>query len=280
MMRHDIAFAAIQENVPLKRIIWVTDLHLDAACPEAHRFFFNLVYAHDPHFVLVGGDICNGKQSLSIIHQLQRIIKKPVFYVLGNHDFYYGSINEIRQLAAQDATDEVAYLTARDVIELTPNTALIGHDGWSDASEGDFLSSDILLNDYFLIDELKDISPREREKRLKHLGQEAAENIAPRLEKALQNYDHIVFLTHAPPFREACLYNGQITDDNWAPHFVCRALGEALRPLMERYPEKRLLVLSGHSHQAADVHILPNLHVLAGDSTLGEPIIQGIIHIG
>ena len=40
-------------------------------------------------------------------------------------------------------------------MELTPNTALVGHDGWADARLGDLDGSEVILNDFLLIDELR-----------------------------------------------------------------------------------------------------------------------------
>ena len=42
----------------------------------------------------------------------------------------------------------------------------------------------------------------------------------------------VIVLTHVPPFREACWYQGHTTDDHWAPFFVCGEVGQAclLRP--------------------------------------------------
>ena len=43
----------------------------------------------------------------------------------------------------------------RAVVELTPITALVGHDGWADGRLGDLDGSDVILSDFLLIDELK-----------------------------------------------------------------------------------------------------------------------------
>jgi 3',5'-cyclic-AMP phosphodiesterase len=38
---------------------------------------------------------------------------------------------------------------------LTPNTALVGHDGWGDGRLGDLNWSGVILNDFLLIEELR-----------------------------------------------------------------------------------------------------------------------------
>ena len=76
--------------------------------------------------------------------------------MLGNHDFYRGSIPKTRQEVAEVAQESrhLEYLTASGVIELTPKTAIIGHDGWADGRLGDYENTEVILNDHLLIAEL------------------------------------------------------------------------------------------------------------------------------
>jgi predicted phosphohydrolase len=279
-MGDELDFRSDVEGV-LKRLVWSTDLHLDAADKSQYRMFFDLVAEHEPDFVLIGGDISNGAASFNHLTELARIIKKPFYYVLGNHDFYYGSILRIREQADRLAEQypSVIYLTSSGVIALSKHTALIGHDGWADGRAGDFLHSDIMLNDYFLIEELKQLSQEKRLQKLNDLGLEAAKHFREQLMTAFRNYERVILLTHVPPFAEACLYEGRPSDINWLPHFVCQVAGEVIEDVMTRYPSKELLVLCGHSHWGADVNILPNLRVVTGHSELGIPNVQRLIFI-
>jgi 3',5'-cyclic-AMP phosphodiesterase len=263
----------------IKRLLWATDLHLDASSKTQYRLFFELFAAHDPDSILIGGDISNGIASFSHLQQLYKFIRKPIYFVLGNHDFYYGSITKTRALAHKlsDEQPEIHYLTDGGVVPLSAKTALIGHDGWSDARVGDFLNSPVMLNDYFLIEELKNIKPEERLYKLNQLGLEAADYAYNQLTIAFEKYERVILLTHVPPFEESCLYEGLPSNPEWSPHFVGQAMGEALEDLMSRYPLKQLLVLCGHSHWGQDIHILPNLRVITGHSEVGIPSIQGVI---
>jgi 3',5'-cyclic-AMP phosphodiesterase len=254
---------------------------LDAVDRAQYRMFFDLVAAYEPDIVLIGGDISNGVASLTHLKQLSKLIDKQFYFVLGNHDFYYGSIAKNRE-AAQQLTKEnskIFYLTDRGIIPLSEQTALIGHDGWSDGRAGNFFDSDVMLNDYFLIDELKNITPEERLAKLNQLGTEAADYVKAQLIEAFKTYERVVLLMHVPPFEESCLYEGTACDENWAPHFVGQAVGETLEDIMKKYPEKQLLVLCGHVHWGSDLEILPNLRVVTGHSELGNPNVQGLIFV-
>lgn len=263
----------------IKRIIWSTDLHFDSSDRTQYRMYFDLVIAHEPDLVLIGGDISNGSSSLAHLANLANVVEKPICFVLGNHDYYYESISKMRK-AAKELTQEIPslhYLTYKGIIPLSDQTALIGHDGWSDAKAGDFFNSEILLNDYFLIEELKRLNQEERYKKLNELGEEAAEYLKKNLLLALKRYDSIVMLTHVPPFEEACLHEGVFADHNWTPHFVGKSTGDAIEIVMKENPSKQLLVLCGHTHWGQDIQILPNLRVVVGHCDLGLPNVQGVI---
>lgn len=277
-MIYEMDFRGTHEG-PAKRIAWATDLHFDAADRAQHRLFCDLVVAHEPDLILIGGDISNGSSSLVYLQQLSQFIKKPFYFVLGNHDFYHGSIDKIREMAHEISKEypSLNYLTHIGLFTLSEKTALIGHDGWADGRAGDFLKSNIMLNDYYLIDELKKLNQEEKLIKLNELGSEAAAYFKKTLLEGFKTYDRIIALTHVPPFIEACLYEGKICDANWAPHFVCQALGDVFREVMLQHPEKHLLVLCGHSHSGNDLEVLPNLRVVTGQTELGNPNVQGLI---
>lgn len=263
------------------KIVWATDLHLDAADRFSLLKFFTSFQEASADIAVISGDISNGSQSLMHLRKLAELITKPLYFVLGNHDYYFGSIHEIRKEAAKLTAEYplLHYLTAETVVPLTKTTALVGHDGWSDGRAGDFFKSKITLNDYILIDELKNINPAERLQKLHELGEEAAAHVRNYLPKAFADYSQVILVTHPPPFEEACIFEEVQTNADWAPHFVCCAVGDALIEIMENFPDKQLLVLCGHSHSRADVSILPNLRVIAGESELGDPKIQGTIFV-
>lgn len=263
----------------IQKLLWSTDLHFDAADKEKYKLYCDLVAVHDPDLILIGGDISNGESSFNYLSNLALVLKKPIYFILGNHDYYYASIKEIRAKADQICikVKGLHYLTDGGIVHLTKKTCLIGHDGWSDARAGDYNNSDVVLNDYFLIRDLNRLTHEERYEKLNHLGDAAALYLKTKLTEAFKKYDSAIILTHVPPFEESCLYEGRPADNNWLPHFVSKITGEALEDVMKIHPKNRLLVLCGHSHWGQDIHVLPNLRVVTGQSELGLPNIQGVV---
>ena len=86
-------------------------------------------------------------------------------------------------------------------------------------------------------------------------------------------------LTHVPPFREACWHEGQLSCDNWSPHFTCKATGDVLVDVMTAHPDQTMTVLCGHTHSAGYAQILENLEVFTGDAVYGHPKIQQVLDV-
>jgi len=270
------------------RIAWLTDLHLNFVTDEYRAAMLaDEVHAGGADVVLVGGDTGEADSFAVYLESLAATLQLPVYFVLGNHDYYHGSIAGVRETARSLSRQPggLTWLPERRVVRLDERTALVGHGGWGDGRAGDFLASDVMLNDYLLIDELKATHGLPHEKavltpalldKLNSLGDEAAAHFRAVLPEALRRHDDIIVLTHVPPFREACWHEGRLSDDNWAPHFVCQATGAALVESMLQHPAKRMTVLCGHTHSAGRAQILENLTVLTGQARYGAPEVQRV----
>ena len=275
----------------MKRLAWLTDLHLNFVKDEYRTaLLVQEIEEAGADAVLVGGDTGEADSFAEYLEVLSIGVGLPTYFVLGNHDYYRGSIDGVRQASRllSQQSDLLDWLPTSGVVELSGESALVGHGGWGDGRAGDFLQSDVLLNDYLLIDELRDahdfpnsdrVLTQQLLEKLHALGDEAAAHFRVVLREALQASRNVVVLTHVPPFHEACWHEGNLSDDNWAPHFVCQAVGEVLKESMLEYPEKHMTVLCGHTHSLGQAQILNNLEVLTGKSSYGEPKMQRIVEV-
>jgi len=272
------------------KIAWFTDIHLNFVSPDTWRKFVRLIRIAKPDAVLISGDIGEAQSVCSYLKDLDSALQIPIYFVLGNHDFYNGSINRVRNTVQElvSSCQHLTYLSSNRVVELTEATALVGHDGWADARFGDFNNSGVILNDYLLIQELRPkglhghFGPRPKSELviiLQRLAAEAATHFESYLNEALNSHENVIAVTHVPPFREACWYEGHISDDDFLPHFSSKVVGDVMAAAMKRHPNKNLTVLCGHTHGSGTAQILPNLEVLTGGATYGEPAISRIIEI-
>jgi predicted phosphohydrolase len=238
--------------------------------------------------LLLGGDIAEAPSLAEWLRFVADQLDMRVYFVLGNHDFYGGSIAAVKgQMAALDHGGLV-WLDEAGVIPLTNSLALVGNGGWADARLGDFAGTNVLLNDYVMIEELRRAGSISEPTnplsgwmhkgalaaRLAQLGDAAAAALRPVLTEALQRFDEVLVLTHVPPFRDACWHEGQISADDWLPGFTCKAMGDLLSELAAEHPDRRLNVLCGHTHSSGDVTLAPNLRVRTGPALYGHPAFE------
>jgi len=272
-----------------KKVAWLTDIHLDwLDSPAEIDALAHRVLAFSPECVLLSGDISLAPELAGHLSALAERLRLPVFFVLGNHDFYGSSIEETRALARRLSAESpwLRWLTCSEPVELTATTGLIGHDGWGDGRLGNGVRSQILLSDFYLIDELSGLISEPGglptsalHAQLNALGDEAARHIARVLPAALARFRQVLLVTHVPPFRESCWHEGRISDDDWLPHFTCQAVGDVLLDVMTSHPAHELTVLCGHTHSPGLARIRPNLLVKTGGATYGVPAVQEVLAV-
>ena len=274
--------------------VWVTDLHLEFLREEGKRELFLRTLADSgADAVLLGGDIQTAGALIETLRQLEASVGVPVYFVLGNHDYYYGSIKRVRAdvRALCGESKNLLWLSESRAVTLSEETALVGHDGWGDGRCGNYAGSTVTLNDFLVIEELSGL-PRKVPPYmmdvpggqvratladcLRELGDEAADHFRRVLPDALESHRAVVVLTHVPPFPEAAWHEGKQSSDEFLPFFCCHATGAVLREAMELHPDRHMTVLCGHTHGRGHCQILPNLEVFTGGAVYGEPRVEQV----
>lgn len=265
----------------MMKLAWVTDIHLNFLRKEQIKEFCNELLKSNPQGLLITGDISEAPHLEKHLNLLAESFPLPIYFVLGNHDFYFGEISQVRQevIKLTNSSKVLKWVPSLGTIKLTENTCLIGHDGWGDARFGNYQNSPVFLNDFLLISDLVMSDNHKLVKKLNELGDEAANYLREILPNALSIYDKLIFITHVPPFKEAAWHRGGTSNDDYLPYFSCKAVGEVLYKTMGEYPKKELLVLCGHTHSAGQVQVLPNLLVKTGAAMYGKPQLQELITV-
>ena len=264
------------------KIAWATDIHLNFVGEDVAEDFCRRVSLSQAEVLLIGGDIAEATDLEQWLLFLSKRLSQPIYFVLGNHDYYGSDVGGVRAKMRELSTPELGWLPAADVVELTPRTALVGHGGWGDARLGDFETDTVLLSDYFTIRDLRECAGSDDpllilsqlaplKQKLHELGDDAASALRPSLQSAAADYDNVVVLTHVPPFREACWHKGRISEDNWLPGFTCKAMGDLLSDTASQHPDCTITVLCGHTHGEGEADVLENLHVSTLSARYGSP---------
>ena len=260
------------------RIAWMNDIHLEFLDQRALTEFLDEIRGARVDGALVGGDIGQAHSVCGYLKQMEEVVQCPIYFVLGNHDFYHGSIEQVRSSVGKLVNSQgfIRWLNTAGVVRLTDRTCLVGHGGWGDGRLGDFFGSNVQLNDFVLIEELSGLPRDGLLARLHSFGEEAAEHFRNFIPQALGLCDHVVVLTHVPPFTEAAWHDGRLCDDDWLPFFCCKAVGDVLKEVMSRHKGKHMTVLCGHTHGGGTSHILTNLVTHTGPARYRHPKIQRV----
>jgi 3',5'-cyclic-AMP phosphodiesterase len=260
------------------KLAWATDLHLDHASRTTRRAFIASLAACDADVLVLTGDTGISSTVVNYLSEIAEAFSRPVHVVLGNHDFYGGSIIDVRSRVASlaQASANLTYLHQSGVQALSANCALVGVDGWGDARYGNWGTTNVALNDFRLIDELEwnRIGRPGLLQALRDLGDDSAHRLRPNLLEALANFRHVVVATHVPPSPESAWHEGAPSNPEFAPYFACKAVGDLLKVAAEENPDREITVLCGHSHGGGVVLMGPNLRVLTGPSVYERPALQ------
>ena len=264
----------------MTKIGWATDIHLSVCDDKTRQRFYQEICDARLDQLWLGGDIGEADNIEALLIELLEAVEIPTFFVLGNHDFYFGSIMNVRALADRICKQHqsAVYLSHARVQEVTPQVGLVGHDGWSDGRIGNYETSMVMMHDYRHIQELAEYGKLERWEMIKEQGDVAARHLYDVLPEAMQRFKEVFLVTHVPPQREACWYDGQIADDEWAPHFTCKAVGDAILDIASQYGDTHLTVLCGHTHSPGTCHPSPNVTIHTDGAEYENPRLARIIN--
>ena len=258
---------------------WVSDVHLNFLDDLGRERFFDELSALEVDGWIVSGDIGEADSIVSYLREFEDQLPVPTYFVLGNHDFYRGSIAQVSAevSALAESSERLVWLTNTGVVACGEGIALVGDDGWSDGRLGDPMDTPVELNDFHLISELTDHTRTELVRRLNQLGDESAARLRVKLEDAVARCANVVVVTHPPPFKGACWHDGSVSSPDWLPWFTCDAAGVAIAEIADAHPDTQFLVLCGHTHSGGEYSPSTNVVVHTASAEYGRPVVQAVI---
>jgi predicted phosphohydrolase len=260
------------------KLAWASDIHLDSCDPMTRRGFAEEC-ADRSDALVVTGDITNGRET-TLFTTFAARYGKPVYFVLGNHDYWHRSFAsaeaEYRQIVLSAANAH--FLDASEPIALASDVELCGVSGWYDARFGNHETSQFALNDWWRI---ADLDLARRGGSLIQTCRRRADAFARKATKKLKNSTakHVIFATHVPPFEGACWHMGRRSDPDALPYYTNKALGLALNRWAAANPDRALTTLCGHSHSRGDYRALPNHIVRTAAAEYGQPSIEHVFEL-
>lgn len=259
------------------KLCWLTDLHLDRTAPDERSALFRKLRNDDYDQAIITGDIATAETLCDELAQLADACgKKPLYYTLGNHDFYGSDLEQVygRMRRLCDKIPNLHHLQDAGVVRLNQTTALVGHHGWADARAGWGRKTVIKSPDHVSIDDFSRLSQSECYDRMEGLGNESTKLIRRLLVPTLARYQHVVVATHVPPFPSCTQYDDRRCGKTHLPHYCNVSMGAMLIALAKRHSHRRITVIAGHTHSACKANIIKNLRCIVGGVIPRKPQIQ------
>lgn len=257
------------------KLVWMSDIHLNFLDEKARFDFYNKIKGD---IVVISGDIAESNTVSSFIKEMETVTKLPVYFVLGNHDFYRSSITSVKR-----SVKPLRYLPKFDFVRLNASIALLGVDGWGDCRNGDYDYSRIIMNDWLHIQELRREYFKGKDALkivLQKLADKDARALKRKVNKAIKNgFTKIILVSHVPAFEEACLYAGRKSTPDGLPFFSSRILGETILPVAKKHPKVDFLWLSGHTHSRVIYKPCANMVVKVAKSEYFLPQIEETFNV-
>src|SRR4051794_13094790 len=88
-------------DTTVTRLAWLTDIHLNFVGPGNVDALCRSVLDAGAGAVLLTGDVAEAPDLVEQLEGLDDRLGLPVYFVLGNHDFYRGSIARVRAAVEQ-----------------------------------------------------------------------------------------------------------------------------------------------------------------------------------
>ena len=153
----------------------LTDIHLNFLSQKQRHKFYTEIQAKNFDHLVIAGDIGEFFSFDTYLVELVSKVRCPIDFVLGNHDFYRGTIKGARHKAmgVQELGLGLTYLSSGKMIRLNDRAFLIGHDGWADTRAGDYKSSFVMLSDFDLIQDFLGLEKYQRGAKMAELANDS-----------------------------------------------------------------------------------------------------------
>ena len=266
----------------IEKMAWLTDLHLDCTTHRRRREFLHTVRSGIYDGAVVTGDISTGERVTDDLAEIATAAApRPVYFVLGNHDYYGQSFAAVDEAVAAVCSkhSNLHRLDHEGIVLLSPTAALIGHSGWADLQAGYGERTVIANPDSDQIEDFHGQQPNEVIEKMRSRARDSAAHFRATLPKALGQFKRVWIATHVPPFHQSLFHNGQRCGPLHAPHFGNLTAGRVIVGVSRQFYNRRIGVLCGHTHHAAACQLDKEIAVRVGGARRGCPEIQAVLDV-
>jgi predicted MPP superfamily phosphohydrolase len=243
-------------------MLWISDIHGDKKTEKELLALIDSLDSSRASSICITGDIAEGNHIDWFLERLYQKVKKPILFVLGNHDYHHTGINKRYLDFSKRYTSGIVYVPSIDVIELDEGVGLIGIDNWYNLSDHPCHRMQERLQDFDFIEELNPLGKDELVTFFEKASEKSIEELDRKLTLGCKKHKKLYVLMHVPPFHPHYFYGEEISDNPWAFCFSCDPIGRFLIEFMQKHSDHAITVLSGHTHIQGSYQPLINLEAL------------------
>jgi predicted phosphohydrolase len=269
----------------MAKYAWATDIHLDFLNDDQTKLlaFAEGLKVQNPDGIFLTGDLSVAKKLIYHLSVIEKVVQRPIYFILGNHDYYGADTEQVRKAMREltNASGFLRYLPTMEYYTLTPSTAVVGHDGWYDGLYGDAQNSTFGMLDWTSIGNFVQIRGNKASilVEARRLAHESVLHVHNGIKKAVRYHKNVVVLTHYPPFQQCHMHNGKPGEKNATPWFTSKMMGDMLMDASRAFPNVKFTILCGHTHGKWDGQISGNLEVHVGGADYYNPQLQGHVEV-
>lgn len=232
---------------------------------------------HRADALLICGDIAEAASVEQALLDLDAGFHRPIYAVLGNHDYYLSSFAKVHatMAALSKRHPRITWLRTAGVVALTPTTALVGIDGLTDGGYGDPLQGCLRMNDCRAIEDLRGLILIRKVEVMFARAKVDVAALERNLIKALRSFEHVIVATHVPPFAEMASEKPDCVR-SW---YVAKMMGDMLLKVAARFPKRKITVRCGHVHRTITVQPAENLTASSGEAEYRYPEIHTTLEL-
>ncbi len=264
----------------INSLIWLTDIHLEFCSHRRRHDLYRSINQAAGEIVVITGDLSAGTHRSAQYSELAEQVRKPIYFVLGNHDRFGTTFANAEAVVKRLATQfsHMVRLDGSQVMPLNESVALIGVDGWADGLGGEGPATKARINDFYqILDFATDPEPQVF-RAMKELAHKYSQALRRSLFTSLERYRTTIIATHVPPYGGAAWHEGAPSSADYQPFFSSPTMGSLIKAVAAEHPEKSVLVLCGHTHSPGNYRD-GNILVLTGGARYGFPEISQTIHL-
>jgi len=272
------------------RITWLTDIHLDfitspddiQSSVENLDLFCSLILNQNPDACLITGDLSRSPFLRDHLLALESRLRIPIYFVLGNHDFWDSDIDTTRKRMVQltKSSNYINYLPTTSYFMVDDSTALVGHDGWYDGLYSKPQFSKFIMNDWVRIadfvnagavmNRVINLSSVMRVARMQ--ASLSARHIAMGITNSInqKNAKKVIVATHVPPFIQP-LQNSRGSIQDKLPWYSSKIMGNMLLSIAKVNQSVKFEVFCGHCHNEYEGKVAHNITLHSGGAEYSQP---------